>query len=732
MKSLLILFCALISSTGTFSQESIKIIFKDSETQGRISGKITDLDNNRIFFTNEYGEVEILQGNSLLNFEASSPNHNSLKSWFQRDKENISVICVSLDCIKSNEYPLKFEQQQKMELDGFVYDSLTGAPLRNALVTFSLSTEQVFTNKDGYFKIVSSNRVNNNTRNNKEYAQIRVGLVNYGTFLRESILVGRISSRMFFNLSSTNIVMKDFNGAADDSTGAMRLTELQHKNLKMEKGEVQKSKQYEKNASCGNPPASIRVKTGMELQGGCYVSGIVEVFSLETYVKNGIDNEWIPSWDIESLKAGTVAYRSYGVNYVDDPWSSSYDITSNHCTQVFVMGSTTNCITAANATQGELIEKNGIIPKTEYSSELNNLGCVFYGNNCPCSDGQVGDNFALGGPWGCVEDAICAGETQYGHARGICQYGTNSWATIQNKTYDWIIDHYVSNAGMARCVASTVPCNLTAPVTTMGQTTAPGSIKSIPPTFSWGGGNATLYRMSCAKFPFGPPNAIYNSSACETSTTVTPASSNFETGMLYRWVVRGTNDCNFTTCESANSNISYFYIKPDLSPSVTQEICSPILLSTPVRNVQSPGVIGYRWFKDGVQVNGAISNTFQATTPGTYKIAIDFSGGPIPSSTIYSSDLTLSTCTSASIIDETLINISIHPNPIAKDKPFYITNDSNYEIKAIRLIDFQGKLVQQFTNSQELILNKGIASQLLIFELELNNGVVIYKKASFI
>jgi len=59
------------------------------------------------------------------------------------------------------------------------------------------------------------------------------------------------------------------------------------------------------------PPLSIRV--GFDNAGGyCCGNGCAtsQVFSLEQYVQRGLDNEWISSWDSDSLKAGSIPFRS--------------------------------------------------------------------------------------------------------------------------------------------------------------------------------------------------------------------------------------------------------------------------------------------------------------------------------------------------------------------------------------------------------------------------------------
>ena len=51
-----------------------------------------------------------------------------------------------------------------------------------------------------------------------------------------------------------------------------------------------------------------------------------EDFDLENYVRIGLSQEWIAWWALDSLKAGAVAYRSYGSYWVANPIRTDFDI----------------------------------------------------------------------------------------------------------------------------------------------------------------------------------------------------------------------------------------------------------------------------------------------------------------------------------------------------------------------------------------------------------------------
>jgi hypothetical protein len=172
-------------------------------------------------------------------------------------------------------------------------------------------------------------------------------------------------------------------------------------------------------------PAVIRVSTSCACT--TCADPVVEVMSLESYVQTGVDDEWVSSWNAASLQAGTVAYRSRGAWFAQHPAGTNYDISAAACHQTWQTDRAASVKTAAIATAGIVLVKNGAIYKAEYCAESNNAGC--------------GDGFSgTGTDYACFADARCAGRTKSGHGRGMCQWGSSFWGTDQ--TYTWILNHY--------------------------------------------------------------------------------------------------------------------------------------------------------------------------------------------------------------------------------------------------------------------------------------------------
>ena len=196
------------------------------------------------------------------------------------------------------------------------------------------------------------------------------------------------------------------------------------------------------------PPLSIRI--GFDNAGGyCCGNGCAtsQVFSLEYYVQRGLDNEWIASWDSDSLKAGTIPFRSYGAWHVMNSPYAGYDICAGPCCQAFENTGFNSAIAAANATRGLMLELNGDLARSEYSAENNSWNDPNDGLNCSNSDLSCGDGF-VGSPatgWSCLYDES-EGRGCFGHGRGMSQWGTQ-FRALNGDNWADIVDHYYNASG---------------------------------------------------------------------------------------------------------------------------------------------------------------------------------------------------------------------------------------------------------------------------------------------
>lgn len=170
-------------------------------------------------------------------------------------------------------------------------------------------------------------------------------------------------------------------------------------------------------------PETIRLYRRGAENNSC--QGRVDVIPLEEYVRGVVPHEWIPSWHLESLKAGAVAARSYAAGWIVRGGKyDCADLDDTTRSQVYRDDRNANGDAAVAATTGEVIVRNGELVTTEYSAE----------NGDPTEFG--------------VDEPLCTGRERFGHGRGMCQWGTQRWATQRGQTYDWMVSHYFPGAGV--------------------------------------------------------------------------------------------------------------------------------------------------------------------------------------------------------------------------------------------------------------------------------------------
>lgn len=202
------------------------------------------------------------------------------------------------------------------------------------------------------------------------------------------------------------------------------------------------------------PPASIRVGfADAACTASCCTASCTHTctFSLETYVRRGLNDEWISSWNASSLRAGSIAYRSYGAWRVDNPIRTEFDICSNACCQVNDSDTVSSTDSAVARTPGMMLMRAGSGPiSSEYSAENNSWDDPNDGLSCSNADLSCGDGF-VGSPatgWPCLDDTVAAQHGCFGHGRGMSQWGSFRWGDAPHaKAWPWIVDHYYNAEG---------------------------------------------------------------------------------------------------------------------------------------------------------------------------------------------------------------------------------------------------------------------------------------------
>lgn len=228
------------------------------------------------------------------------------------------------------------------------------------------------------------------------------------------------------------------------------------------------------------PPTSIRVGyADAACTQSCCTASCTHtcVLPLETYVRRGLDNEWISSWNTQSLRAGSVAYRSYGAWRVAHPIRPSFDICSNACCQVNNGDTHSSTDNAIARTPGLLLTRGGSeAAAAEYSAENNSWDDPNDGLPCSNNDLSCGDGYA-GSPangWPCLADSVGAGRGCFGHGRGMSQWGTQRWAIAATPPlWRWIVDHYFNDNGAGSNLRTAV---MTSPLTLTGLSATPATV----------------------------------------------------------------------------------------------------------------------------------------------------------------------------------------------------------------------------------------------------------------
>ncbi len=481
-------------------------------------------------------------------------------------------------------------------------------------------------------------------------------------------------------------------------------------------------------------PTTIRVGTSCS----CTSCSVVDVMSLQYYSESGIDNEWISSWQLESLAAGSVAYRSYGGWYVNNPVDPNFDIASTTCNQVWEGTIYSNTQSAAQSAAGQILTANGIDPaRAEYSAE-NNQGGTSYN----CADCNAGGS----GAYSCFSDNLCCGQTPAGHGRGMCQWGTQYWAQNGQST-QWIIDHYyVAAVGYSICGSSIPPTNLTA---------ASLNCPQIGVILNWvNSGSGWMLDVS-ADTNF---TAFYNKSAAGLTSIVCPGGFceypncgsylQFQPGTTYYWriwdgisytygssfntPICSTLDTNCTGSidDSGGPNGSYrgnedytYTISPSNADSITinfssfdLELNSDSLYIYNGPSTASPLIGSYT----GVNSPGTISSN-------TGSITLHFISDPFINNAGFSADWSCTSISTGIVTKDNLLTFEIYPNPANAEAYLHYVL-SNYDLVRITLTDVLGQEI--------ILLNNDIKApgdQILQINLEslaLSDGIYYIHFAS--
>ncbi|MBI4516148.1 MAG: hypothetical protein HY699_10090 [Deltaproteobacteria bacterium] len=392
------------------------------------------------------------------------PGYVPLDSWFTVDDAatpSIRFMLSRMDTVRDAQ--LARALPTTAVASGFVTDDATGAPLAGVAVALESADVETVTDAAGYFALRVAAPVAAPEDGSTPRAKADVlsfALAGYKTLRRTGVLfTAGATIRTTIALFSGEGAIEERHDIGSLSVHArvdvsasqwLQPPAMAQQHGAMELGTVARAALI----FPASPPSSIRLGVSNTNGPCCSDCPNVQVYTLADYVRLGLGDEWLPSWEPHSLRAGAVAYRSYGAYHVSHPRTSTYDICSSSCCQAF--DNDDEGLTSARTAGIVLLDPSLQIARAEYSAENNNLVAPDNASNCatgeaPCctnSDASCGDGFA-GSPaagWPCLSDVAGAGQYCNGHGRGMSQWGSQGWAA-QGKSWLWIVNHYYNDNG---------------------------------------------------------------------------------------------------------------------------------------------------------------------------------------------------------------------------------------------------------------------------------------------
>ncbi len=396
-------------------KRNIEFVVKDAFTGKRVNAAVKVYKGKRVIdsFDSKSKFVLSLSSDEEYRLYIKSKGYRPLKfKLLPSARDGLTVTIYLSPYVADSIFP---KSKEKRVIKGYVSD-INGTMLKNVKVILKGKGISTVTDSNGIFVFKLPRKNVKVSHENIPKDTVLLMLPGYKTLVKEILdIPENLVLKLMMKKGKGQIFQGEFKSPGSGECGEQVLFQ----------GPGRRKEKDGSRSVILDPPAVIRVGTDCI---GTDCSGI-SIMNLETYVSTGLDDEWIASWPVHSLRAGALAYRSYGSWYVNHPIDTNYDICSNTCCQVWD-GSDVyqSAYEAAYSTAGILLERYGSYARSEYSAE---------NNNCGCGDGYAGDGIY----WPCVSDTICSGHSCYGHGRGMCQWGSSRWATL-GYTWKWIIEHY--------------------------------------------------------------------------------------------------------------------------------------------------------------------------------------------------------------------------------------------------------------------------------------------------
>ncbi len=600
-KNLLFLF-SLGLFHFSFSQQNIFVVTTDpvaspinSINTGTLAFFVTDAETGygtkaEILFTNEKEALPIQtnEGGHLVFYGSdgkyditiSAVGYNSISTYFFIEQGKT----INIEAIMEKQMKASVEYMNYISpiVEGYVIDFETGKPLGEVDVTLTNEGLHTKTNKEGFFSVSPSLfSVIEKPEDKAIRSNFSFSMSGYTTHTVENLLMipDKIKLKIALKKGSGTDAEKYIQHVLD---GTEKDVELYEKSALQDN--LFNTKSFSPPpptvASCIVPP-TIRVGVNCS----CTNCSNVSIMSLQHYSESGLDNEWISSWQFNSLAAGSLPYRTYGGYYVNHPVTSNFDIASSTCNQVWGSAIYSNSQSAAQTTANQILTANNVNPaRSEYSAQNNKGGTSYNCSNC----------FAGGsGAYSCYSDNVCCGKTPAGHGRGMCQWGTQFWAQ-NGKNFSWMLNHYYfATIGYSLCGGA--PSSPPVPTVTSSNTC----------------GDKTLTRGN-------PPSGItYYWQGTSCGTSIANSALNYTVSSSGTYYIRA-KDANGTwsNCSSKTVTVNQIPVNPP-APATTTNQCGAQTLT------RGTPPSGETYFWQGTTCGTSSANsltTYSAPATGTYKL----------------------------------------------------------------------------------------------------------------
>ncbi|HLV41844.1 MAG TPA: T9SS type A sorting domain-containing protein [Brumimicrobium sp.] len=536
-----------VSDQKTVGQGTLAFFLTDSENGYGVQGGVSFKGSKESFelSTDEGGRLEYSGKPGKYDITIFADGYDPLDTYFTIEDGGYLNIEAIIE--RSDRSFIELKNYSSPVVEGYVINPKTGKPLAGVTAQLIKEGLNVTTDSKGYFSMkpseFSSLQSVEDIPVRSNFTFSKEGFMSH-TIERLLMIPDKITLKIYLEEGQGENFEKYHQNVLD---GTEKDAEMYEHSLSQEE---ERNFESERNLSRSSCTTLGSVRVGITCN--CTNCGGVRVMTLQYYSESGLDDEWISGWNMESLKAGSIPYRTYAAYYANNPVKNNFDIASSTCNQVW--GSTVYSRTksAAQATAGKILVKNGTRPvRSEYSAE-NNWG----GRVHNCRNGFAGGS----GAYSCFSDNICSGQTANGHGRGMCQWGSQRWANT--KSYTWIINHYyVNTVGYSLCGQPSDPPTPPTP--------APSNLKvsQIPAcnngaTFSWttSANNWTLQVSTNANFS----NSSIKTISSGTSTTVPSGFSpaiNWRPNTTYYWRIYNG--------KVYKSGPSFSFAKCDVTPPTT-------------------------------------------------------------------------------------------------------------------------------------------------------------------